>query len=114
MIRAVAFFLIGGTALLVALALALYAGGTVRRTAVLVIVGLAACAVWLFAEYVAAVDGSRPTSCSDCGVYLGKWLDPTAIFVVIGGNVVGWIVGTVAGSVIRAVLDRGRLDLPAS
>jgi len=101
----VAILYLGGVTGVVALVLAFYAGGTVRRTALLVGLGLALASGWLLVVYFSSPSGDRPTGCSDCGVHLGRWLDLAAIMVVGGGNVIAWILGVLVGSAARAAMN---------
>ncbi|TML56599.1 MAG: hypothetical protein E6G18_16425 [Actinobacteria bacterium] len=101
-----AILYLGGVAGVVAFALALYAGGTLRRTGLLLGVGLCLTIAWLLAVYLSAKPISQSPDCSDCGAHFGRWLDTAAIFVGVGGNALSWLVGTIAGSSLRALLRR--------
>jgi hypothetical protein len=101
-----AFVFLGGVAAVVAFALALSTGGTIRRTAVLLGIGLFLTLVWLLAIYFSAPTTDRPEGCSDCGDHFGRWIDAAAIFVVVGGNVVAWVLGVLVGSSLRALGNR--------
>ena len=92
---------IGGAALVAALVVGYSVGGTVNRTALLLLAGAVALAVWLAAIYLAAPPTSESPDCSDCGDHLGRWIDAAAVFVVVGGNAVAWIIGVVVGSSVR-------------
>jgi hypothetical protein len=106
----VAILYLGGVAELIAFAVALYVGGTLRRTGALMALGPCLTIVSLVANYVSARPISEPANCSDCGDHLGRWVDVSAIFVVVGGNAVAWFVGTIFGSTFGAVLRRRRSD----
>ena len=101
-----AILYLGGVAGVVAFALALYAGGTLRRTGLLIGLGLCLTIAWLLAVYLSAKPTSQSADCSDCGAHFGRWLDTAAIFAVVGGNALSWLVGTIAGSSLRALLRR--------
>jgi hypothetical protein len=102
----VAFVFLGGVAGVFAFAVAIFAGGTVRRTVVLLGVGLVLTLAWLLGIYFSAPTTDHPGGCSDCGDHFGRWIDATAIFVVVGGNVVAWMLGVVVGSSVRALSNR--------
>ena len=97
---------IGGAALVIALVVGYFAGGTVTRTAALLLVGAALVAAALLAIYFAAPRTSEPAGCSDCGDHFGRWIDAAAVFVVVGGNAVAWLIGVLAGSTARWVRRR--------
>jgi hypothetical protein len=105
----VAIILLGGVAGIAALVLALLTGGTLRRTLVLLAIGLGLTAAWLVAIYLSARPTSESADCSDCGAHLGRWLDAAAIVIVVGGNAVAWTVGVLVGSGLRAA-RRAKLD----
>jgi hypothetical protein len=104
-----AILYLGGVAGLVAFALALAVGGTIRRTGLLIAVGLCLTLAWLVAIYLSAKPASESPDCSDCGEHFGRWLDVAAIVVVVGGNTVAWLVGTVLGSTLRRITRWGAL-----
>lgn len=101
-----AILFLGGVAGIAALVLALLTGGTLRRTLVLLAIGLGLTAAWLVAIYLAAKPTGESTDCSDCGAHFGRWLDATAIVVVVGANTLAWIVGVLVGSSVRAATLR--------
>ena len=68
--------------------------------------GLGLTIAWLLAVYLSAKPISQSPDCSDCGAHFGRWLDTAAIFVGVGGNALSWLVGTIAGSSLRALLRR--------
>jgi hypothetical protein len=104
----VAILYFGGLAAVISFLLALYTGGTLRRTGVLLVVGLGLTAAWLLLIYVSATPSEQSPDCSDCGVHFVRWLDLAAILVVVGGNAVAWMLGVLVGSGLRAVVRRSR------
>jgi len=82
----VAVVYLGGVARIAAFALALLAGGTMRRTAVLLGVGLCLTIAWLLAVYFSARPTSQSPECSDCGAHFGRRLDAAAIVIVLGAK----------------------------
>src|SRR5436309_8420822 len=100
--------LFGGVAGVIALALTVALGTNRRRSAALVLLGLSLALAWLLFAYFIATPGDQPRpNCSDCGVYLGRWWEPGLVFFVIATNLVGWTVGVLAGSAVRATTRRG-------
>ena len=93
----------GGVAGVLAFLLALATAGTARRIALLIFSGPLLALAWLLVVYFSARRTNQSADCSDCGAHFGRWLDLAAIMVVIGGNVLGWILGVLAGSAVRAL-----------
>ncbi len=84
-------------------ALALVRGGTWRRTAALLLVGLAFGMAWLVVGYFMATPSDQRPDCSDCYVYLGRWWEPGFAVFIIGLTFVAWMLGVLVGSVARAI-----------
>jgi hypothetical protein len=99
----VAILYLGGVAGVIAFVLALYAGGTIKRTGLLLGVGLCLTAAWLLLIYLSATPSDQSPGCSDCGIHFGRWLDMAAIVIVVGGNAVAWVLGVLLGSGLRAL-----------
>lgn len=103
-----ALFYLGGAAAVVALAVAYWGGGTVKRTAGLLGAWAGLTLAWLIVIYLSAPRTDRPGGCSDCSDHLGRWIDTSAIFVVVGANVVAWTLATLVGSGLRGLRPRKR------
>ena len=97
---------IGGAALAVALVLGYFLGGTLGRTSALLLTGAVLVIAALAAVFLTASPTSRPAHCSDCGDHFGRWIDAAAVFVVVGGNAVAWLIGVVVGSTARWVREK--------
>ena len=97
---------LGGAAGVLAFLLAFCLARSLRRVALLLVLGLCLLGLWLAVVYVASPSSERPTGCSDCGIHFGRWIDATAIFVAVIANGLAWIIGVLAGSTIRALTKR--------
>jgi hypothetical protein len=104
--------LFGGIAGAIALVLALAAGTSWRRSTGLVLLGLSLALAWLLFAYSQATPEDEPRpNCSDCGVYLGRWWEPTFVLFILGTNLVAWTIGVLMGSALRAFRTHRRVEL---
>jgi hypothetical protein len=96
----------GVTALVLGVAL----GGTWRRTAGLLLLGVGLGLALLAAGYFTATPADQRRDCSDCYVYLGRWWEPGFAVFVIALALIPWGLGVLVGSGIRASSRRARLS----
>lgn len=97
----------GVTALLLGVAL----GGTLRRTAALLLLGVGLGLALLVVAYFTATPSDQRQDCSDCYVYLGRWWEPGFALFVIGLALITWALGVLPGSGIRASSRRRSIKL---
>lgn len=64
-------------------------------------VGLALAVALFVAAYLRAPSGGPPEGCSDCGEYLGRWWEPWVVVTLLLANLVGWLAGMFAGTMVR-------------
>jgi len=77
-------------------------GGTLRRTAALLLLGVGLGLALLVVAYFTATPSDQRRDCSDCYVYLGRWWEPGFALFVIGLALITWALGVLLGSGIRA------------
>jgi hypothetical protein len=97
-----------GAAGVAALLLAVVLGGTLRRTAALLLLGVGLGLALLVVAYFTATPSDQRRDCSDCYVYLGRWWEPGFAVFVIGLALIPWVLGVLFGSGLRASLLRRR------
>src|SRR5712691_9598551 len=93
---------LGGVAAFIGLLLALATGGSRRRVALLIGLGICLSLAWILFAYFSANPSDQSPDCSDCGVYLGRWWEPGLVVIIVGANLVAWVVGVFVGVGVRA------------
>lgn len=88
---------LGGVAFALALLVGFLLGTTTRRVVLAVAIGPAILAAWVAVALIA--DGP----CHHCGDYFGRSVDPI-VFRLAWANALAWLVGAVAGAVVRAAV----------
>jgi len=88
---------LGGVAFGLALLVGFVAGTTMRRTVLVIGIGLVSLAAWMTAALIA--DGP----CHHCGNYFGRSVDPI-VFWLAGANGLAWLIGAVSGAAARAAV----------
>jgi len=97
----------GVTALLLGIGL----GGTLRRTAGLLLLGVGLGLALLVVAYFSATPSDQRRDCSDCYAYLGRWWEPGFAVFVIALALTPWALGVLLGSGIRASSRRRAIKL---
>jgi len=90
----------------IALVLAATLGGTWRRAAALLLLGVGLGLALLVAAYLTANPSDQRPGCHDCYVYLGRWWEPGFVVFIIGVALIPWVLGVLVGSGIRASMRR--------
>jgi hypothetical protein len=96
-----AFLFLGGVTGVVALVVALAWATTPAHFIHVYAVGLVLAVAYLCVVYFTAQPGDEHARCSDCGVILGRWIDPAVVFVVGVSNIIAWFVGATVGGLVR-------------
>jgi hypothetical protein len=92
---------LGGGACVIAFVLALLIASTGRRSASLLLLGVALAAAWFAAALSTASTNPNHPNCSDCEYIWGRWWWPPLVIAVLGLKLAGWLVGATGGWLVR-------------
>ena len=100
------FLYLGGAAGVAGLLVSLAFATTGRRYGAVLLLGLALAAAWFAAVLLTAETSPNHPDCSDCSYIWGRWWEPPLVVLILGLNVVGWVLGGTAGRLIRMLRAR--------